>query len=240
MSEINLYDIREVKLLPYQEKVVKKLYNITNHLFSGTYRNIPFKGFLLYGEPGNGKTEIIKQVAKKIYDSFNSVALFFVDGSDIATPRWGDAEKTLKTVFEIPSNSSEKKIILFDDIESLMLARSSELAKEWHYSINSVMFHNIDFLDPTKVMVFATTNRIDLVDKALFSRLYTIEVGIPEKEDLIMFLNFILNDWGVPNSIKSKIEEIVRPMIYANQINDLRRILQKSADIFFEIISEVE
>src|SRR5271157_2824425 len=141
--------------------------------------NSPFKGFLLEGPPGTGKTEAVNQVTRKLgrrLQSSTTVRQLFIDGASIAAPRWGDAEKALHGVFEkvTQTKAGVKYVVLFDDIESLMLARGKELAKEWHYSINSILFHEIDTLDPSKAVVCATTNRPDLVDEALRDRLYSI------------------------------------------------------------------
>ena len=40
---------------------------------------------------------------------------------------------------------------------------------------HSILFHELDALDPYQTIVCATTNRPDLVDEAIKTRLYTIE-----------------------------------------------------------------
>ena len=77
-----------------------------------------------------------------------------------------------------------------------MLARSSEIAKEWHFSINAVLFHQLDLVDPSKTFVFATTNRPDLVDEALRDRLYSIPFSLPSRESLIEIARYQLRAMG--------------------------------------------
>ncbi|MCJ7464610.1 MAG: AAA family ATPase, partial [Thermoplasmata archaeon] len=173
--------VPEIDLVPNLRPIESLITATCEYFFKGKMSSprFPFKGFILTGPPGTGKTEIVKQCVRKLDRRVRNVCYVLVDGSSIASPRWGDAEKSLKSVFSDSRDnaiSRDKKIvILFDDIESLMLARGADLAKEWHYSINSVLFHEIDDLDPNKVIVAATTNRFDLVDEALASRLYRIE-----------------------------------------------------------------
>lgn len=238
MTELDPFSIKEVILLEYQKPIFKRIYNTINWLFSNTYENLPFKGFLLYGPPGTGKSEIVKQVGKKIADAYPDVKIYYVDGADIASPKWGEAEKKLEDVFNVLER--ERRIIIFDDIESLMMSRGANIAKEWHYSINSVLFHKLDFLDPSKCIVLATTNRIDLVDEALKSRFYLIEIPKVPKEELFALLDETLASVSLPTSIKEKIRLNIRENIEKNKILDLRQVLYEVAIQIFNYISEEE
>jgi len=225
--------IPEVDVLPSLRRIKELMVRVCRYFFAGPgiSGTAPFKGFLLYGEPGTGKTELVKQVARELdmsLGNFASVYLLFVDGSIIATPKWGEAEQRLRAVFNKVEYMQKKMgitnpklIILFDDIESLMLGRGAELAKEWHYSINSVFFHGVDDINPSKAMVFATTNRNDLVDDAIKDRLYPIHVPPPPIEDLIKIVNEMLESTGVSTpkkekiitSIKNKLMKMKKPSI---------------------------
>jgi SpoVK/Ycf46/Vps4 family AAA+-type ATPase len=215
--------IEEVSLLPYQEDIVNKIYKLGDYLFKHTQK-IKFAGFLLYGTPGNGKTEIAKQAALKIKRSIPS-KIYLLDGSDIASPKWGDAEEKLKKIFEIDKDikSKEKMILIFDDIESILLSRSAEIAKEWHYSINSVIFHLLDSIDLKDSIVIATTNRFELVDKALISRLYSIEIKPVSKDDLYKFLDYILNNEYYETNL-DEIKKNIKGKISDDKIKTLRDV----------------
>ena len=63
-----------------------------------------------------------------------------------------------------------RTVLLFDDVESLFMARSASAAKEWHFSQNSVLFHSLDELDTSHTAVVLTTNRFDLLDEAVRAR----------------------------------------------------------------------
>lgn len=186
----------------------------------------PFRGFLLFGPPGTGKTELVKRIVFEL-DSLDSTIDYyirFIDGAKIAAPKWGEAEKRLKEVFQIEEFQKEKGrrsrlIILFDDIESLLLGRSASIAKEWHFSINSIFFHEMDKIDPQKCLVFATTNRKDLVDTAILNRMYLIKIPPPSLEELMNIADKILGysekeeKKHILNSIKKDLQTIENPTI---------------------------
>lgn len=192
--------IPEVEIIPDLKEYENLILNTCEYFFKVniTMNSFPFKGFILEGPPGTGKTELIRQVVRKLDRRINNVYFLFVDGATIAAPKWGEAEKRLKDVFHAIAKiktevKDPKLIILFDDIESLMISRGAELAKEWHYSINSILFHELDSLNPTNTIICATTNRIDLVDEAIKTRLYPLTINTVSIESLRSIVKEILN-----------------------------------------------
>lgn len=229
-------NIPGIELIPGLRKIEGLIADTCEYFFKGNMRmnNPPFKGFLLEGEPGTGKTELLKQVIRKLDRRLEGhgyqVYMLFVDGATIAAPKWGEAEKNLAAVFNQintlkdgmkTGRFSPKLIILFDDIESLMIRRGVELAKEWHYSINSILFHEIDRLNPTDVMICATTNRPDLVDEAIQTRLYRTEIPLVPLDELMIIVQEILEHSEmmeddrikVAKSIKEKLSKMEKPTI---------------------------
>jgi SpoVK/Ycf46/Vps4 family AAA+-type ATPase len=225
--------IPEVKLLPQILEVENLISRTCEYFFkSGVpMPNSPFKGFLLEGPPGVGKTEVVKQVARKLDRRMGNVFWLFVDGASIAAPRWGDAEKALRRVFNTVDQlkkdyKNPKLLIHFDDIECLMLTRGVELAKEWHYSINSILFHEIDRLDPAHEIICATTNRPDLVDDALRDRLYRIEMPPIQFEQLKMLVSDILESSRIISPQKETIEDKILKRLKEIEQPTLRDVRQ--------------
>lgn len=217
--------VSEVALIPSLQEIQEKISRTIEFFFKEGFMRErgPLKGFLLEGPPGTGKTEVIKQVAHQLDRRMGNVFYIFVDGATIASPKWGDAEKTLMRVFtkveELQKEKENSKlVILFDDVESLMIARGESLAKEWHYSINSVLFHAIDSLNPSQIMVCATTNKPELVDNALRSRLYPIKIPNASLEDLTKIVDEILDSSRIEDSDKKKARGLV--------LNELKKLEQ--------------
>lgn len=224
--------IREVSLLPHLRPIFEKVYKTCEYFFTGKFdtRKIPFRGFIFLGVPGTGKTELGKQVARKLDIKLRGmgtkVKLFLVDGAEIAAPKWGKAEENLKNIFSIAKEDvrgshKSKVILLFDDIESLILKRGMEIAKEWHYSINSILFHELDEIDSSNTIVIATSNKPELVDDAILNRLHKVDFPEIPLQDLMLRVEEILSESGIENhfleelksSIKSKLEKIENPTL---------------------------
>ena len=82
-------------------------------------------------------------------------------------------------------------MLLFDDVESIFMARGSQHAKEWHFSQDSVFFHSIDELDTSRSTIVLTSNRPDLVDDAIRDRFLSYVVDYPDLETLIQMIEQI-------------------------------------------------
>lgn len=206
-------DAKEIKSLVFPKrlgKILVEMEKIMVHFFSNPERiQIPFRGFLLEGPPGNGKTELAKQVARNVAVKLESlgikkVSFLLIDSASIAAAKWGDAERKIKNLFKTEKSSSEKIIMLIDDIDCLMIKRGASVAVEWHYSINSILFHQLDKNDPSKIIIIATTNRTDLVDEALRSRLYFYELNELSREELEFFTDEIVDSMYIDEKEKLK------------------------------------
>jgi SpoVK/Ycf46/Vps4 family AAA+-type ATPase len=189
--------IRGKEYLDILEKVVRiahhqQLYAVSEGI----------KGFIFYGDVGIGKTMCAKAVASSL-----GVPLIFIDGADIARPLYGQSEMQISKVFE-EAKKYRYAVILIDDCESVFPTRDWAKAESWHIAQNNVFFHELDNIDASKMLVILTTNRYDLLDKAVKDRLYSIEFPLPSREALREIAEFKCAQFRMkPDGVFAQIEK---------------------------------
>lgn len=178
--------------------------------------NFPFKGFILHGPPGSGKTEAVIEAGRRLRDELGTdeglnVKLFHVNSSNINRSAVGEMELRLQRVFSAASDSSSEQtrtIILFDDIETLLTKRTDSHSREWTRSLNGVFFHELDRLFSTRVMVVATTNVPEMIDPAVHSRLASRSAPAPTIDEMIQVARSALPSSKTKNrSIEELLED---------------------------------
>lgn len=189
------------------------------------------KGFLLSGPPGTGKTTLAKRLAYEMARRFSgadspSVVLAFIDGGEISRSRYGESEERIRDVFVHAhsgfTQAGQRSVLLFDDVESIFMARGSQHAKEWHFSQDSVFFHAVDELDTTRSVIVLTSNRPDLVDDAIKDRFLTYVVDYPDQTTLSEMIENIQPLQQLPASEKLRFKTELISAVQSGAVRSMR------------------
>jgi len=216
--------------------VLTEMCEIVSHQWESGIRRGAIKGFFLSGPPGIGKTSLALRVAYEL--SLRScddrpdappdghVVLALIDGGDIARSRYGESEERLREVFNRAQSGftepNQRTIVLFDDVESILMARGSSNAKEWHFSQDSVFFHSVDELDTSRTTVFLTSNRPDLVDEAIRDRFLAYSLGTPDAELLVEVALRRAADHHFTADQQDRLAHRVRERALAGEVHSVR------------------
>ena len=195
--------------------------------------------FLFYGAPGSGKTESAYQIARMLNRDILSISF-----EQLIDSRLGETAKNVVKLFdEINHLPYNRAIILFDEIDSLVLDRINSNDLREMGRVTSVFLKELERLNE-HIIIIATTNLIDKFDKALLRRFDAIiSFDRYSKEDLIEIADSMLRatlrnvksakiNTRLFNKILGNVEKIPYP-------GDLKQII-KTAIAFCDDSSEYD
>ena len=201
IAENNLTFFKKIKInntpLPLPENIKNELLGIIN----AVSRNVGINKFLFEGEPGTGKTESVKQMARILNRDLYSVRFDVVVDSKL-----GQTSKNISSLFDEIKNlpHPEKVIILFDEIDAIALDRLNNNDIREMGRATSAILKELDDLN-SDIVFIATTNLYNSFDKALIRRFdAVINFNDYSKDDLVEVGEVILNDFLIKFKINSK------------------------------------
>ncbi len=191
-------------------------------------KKVGLSKFLFYGAPGTGKTESAYQIARLLGRDILSVSF-----EQLIDSRLGETAKNTALLFdEINHVSYNKVVILFDEIDALVLDRINKNDLREMGRVTSSFLKGMDSLNEGVVLI-ATTNLFENLDKAI-SRRFDALVSFDRytKQDLIELADSFLTatlknssnlkqDIRLFNKILNNLDSIPYP-------GDLKQIIRTS------------
>ena len=167
------------KKLYFNENSEKELHKISQMLELENYQKVMERfeackmqkaiTMMFYGEPGVGKTEFVKQIAKQ-----TNREIFQIDISTIKNMWVGESEKNINLVFKqylyFLNHSKTVPILLFNEADALLNVRVniSSAVDQMMNSMQNILLQNLEDFNG---IFIATTNLIDNIDGAFDRRL---------------------------------------------------------------------
>lgn len=134
---------------------------------------------LIYGQPGTGKTELVRALATSVGVTLFEVAVANVDGE----PKEGKARFNAYRLAQTLLSKSEGKAILFDEVEDVFAERKDVRLMDSNNSNSSGLKGWVNrMLESNPVPTFWITNRIAALDVAYRRRFdFSLRMDVPPR-----------------------------------------------------------
>jgi len=149
-------------------------------------------GTVLYGPTGCGKTYAVKQLT-----DYLGWPVYYIDSGAIGSKYVHETSRKISEIFDQAAENAPS-VIVIDELEAFLSSREGSLgSREIHLEEVAEFLRRIPEAPEKRVLLFGMTNLPDTVDKAVMRRGrfdYTIEVGMPSKDEIKALLEHLLSD----------------------------------------------
>ena len=171
-------------------------------LYPEAFPGLTNKGTIFFGEPGTGKTLLALAVIGEAKKRQNQDIHFIkVDSQEFERSSFGETEKLWRNTFkELVDN--QPSILFIDELDTIVPQRREGSNYVGKNGVTAQLLTLIDNLEKqhSRVVIIATTNRPDMIDKAIKrkGRLgELIEIKKPDEKGCLDILNHYLKNKNI-------------------------------------------
>ncbi len=143
----------------------------------------PNLAVMLYGLPGTGKTELVRQLAKK-----HNRTLLIVNLQSMRDKWFGESEKNIGYLFSeirnLSKQMSRQPIVLFNEADGFFHQRGNSQRSHIDQTETIITAMFLNELERFEGILFATSNHTITMDKA-FERRWTIKLEVPQPDSRV-------------------------------------------------------
>jgi ATPases of the AAA+ class len=144
---------------------------------------------LLFGPPGNGKTQVTKALA-----NYMGCPLYMVRYDALISQKPGETSKRLRAVFDFAK--SHRCILFFDEIDSIGKERDDPNETGEMKRVVSMLLVQLDDVPP-HVMVIGATNHARMLDRAILRRFHIrVVLPAPTPDEFEKYLRMAFAKYG--------------------------------------------
>ncbi|MCR9096668.1 MAG: AAA family ATPase [bacterium] len=146
------------------------------------YRMTGRRAALMYGPPGCGKTLMAKTAAAEIQRMTGKRCRFaVVRPGEFESSYVGESEANIRACFRSLREAAgdDMAVLFLDEIESIGRIRGGAGGRHQDRFLAALLAEIDGFCERGKVSILAATNRRDLLDPALLSRLADTQIAVP-------------------------------------------------------------
>lgn len=143
------------------------------------------RAILLHGPPGCGKTLLARTAAAELQRRSGRRCRFaVVRPGEFESPYVGESEANLRACFAALAEEAEGglALVFLDEIEAIGRIRGARGARHADRLLAALLAEIDGFRSRGQVAILAATNRRDLLDPALLSRLSDVQIAVPRPD----------------------------------------------------------
>ena len=153
-------------------------------------KSAKLSSFILYGPPGNGKTESAAYIAAQ-----TGCSLLKVSAACLMDKYVGGTSRQIRKLFQ-EAKTIGKVIIFIDEIDSMAVDRNSTASSGERQALFQILIEMNKLKEPSfkNVFVICATNDPSALDGAILRRFSFVYIGMPTHQDRIDLFKLYLNN----------------------------------------------